>query len=65
MARWSGLVFAGPFFLSFFLTPVWGFLGDRYGRKLMVMCAIFGLTISQALIGPSQTVEMLFFFRML
>ncbi|HAL55280.1 MAG TPA: hypothetical protein DCP63_02080 [Bacteroidetes bacterium] len=65
VARWSGYVFAGPFFISFFLTPVWGFLGDRYGRKLMVVRAIFGLAISQALIGLSQNVEMLFFFRML
>ncbi|MBI4417759.1 MAG: MFS transporter, partial [Ignavibacteriales bacterium] len=65
VARWSGLVFSGPFFLSFFLIPVWGYLGDRYGRKLMVIRAIFGLAISQALIGLSQNVEMLFLFRML
>lgn len=65
VARWSGLVFSGPFFLSFFILPVWGYLGDRYGRKLMVIRAIFGLAISQALIGLAQSVEMLFFFRML
>jgi DHA1 family multidrug resistance protein-like MFS transporter len=65
VARWSGYVFAGPFFISFFLTPVWGYLGDRYGRKLMVVRAIFGLAVSQALIGLSQNVEMLLIFRML
>lgn len=65
VARWSGLVFAGPFFLSFFLIPVWGYLGDRYGRKLMVIRALFGLALSQALIGLAQSVEMLFLFRML
>ncbi len=65
VARWSGLVFSGPFFLSFFIIPVWGYLGDRYGRKLMVIRAIFGLAVSQALIGLAQSVEMLFFFRML
>lgn len=65
VASWSGLVFAGPFFFSFFITPFWGMLGDRYGRKLMVIRAIFGLAISQALIGLSQSVEMLFVFRML
>lgn len=65
VARWSGYVFSGPFFFSFFLTPVWGYLGDRYGRKLMVVRAIFGLAISQLLIGFSQNVEMLFFFRMI
>lgn len=65
VARWSGFVFAGPFFLSFFLTPIWGYLGDRYGRKLMVVRAIFGLALSQLLIGFSQNVEMLFVFRMI
>jgi len=64
VARWSGLVFSGPFFLSFFIIPIWGYLGDKYGRKLMVVRAIFGLAVSQALIGLAQNVEMLFFFRM-
>lgn len=65
VATWSGLVFAGPFFLSFIMTPIWGALGDRYGRKLMVVRAIFGLGISQVLMGFSTSVEMLFFFRLL
>ena len=64
LARWSGYVFAGPFFISLFLTPVWGFLGDKCGKRLMVIRAIFGLGISQALIGFSQSVEMLLFFRL-
>ena len=32
LSRWSGVVFAGPFFLSVIATPYWGSLGDRYGR---------------------------------
>jgi DHA1 family multidrug resistance protein-like MFS transporter len=63
LARWSGLVFAGPFFLSFLATPLWGTLGDRYGRKAMVVRAIFGLALSQALIGLSQDVYQLLLFR--
>ena len=63
LARWSGLVFAGPFFLSFVATPLWGTLGDRYGRKAMVVRAIFGLALSQVLIGLSQDVYQLFLFR--
>jgi MFS transporter, DHA1 family, multidrug resistance protein len=65
VASWSGLVYAGPFFLSFFFTPIWGILGDKYGRKAMTVRAIFGLAISQALIGFSPNVETLFFFRMM
>jgi DHA1 family multidrug resistance protein-like MFS transporter len=63
LARWSGLVFAGPFFLSVLATPVWGTLGDRYGRKIMVVRAVIGLAISQLLIGFSQDVIQLLIFR--
>jgi len=64
VASWSGLVYAGPFFLSFFFTPLWGIMGDKYCRKAMTVRAIFGLAISQALIGFSPNVEMLLIFRM-
>src|SRR5512144_623288 len=62
LARWSGLVFSGPFVLSFIATPIWGNLGDRYGRKIMVVRAIFGLALSQVLIGLSQDVYQLLLF---
>jgi len=64
LEKWSGLVFSGPFVLSFILTPVWGMLGDKYGKKPMVMRAVVGLAISQLLIGLSQNVFQLFVFRM-
>lgn len=64
-ARWSGLVFAAPFFLSFFLAPVWGNMGDKYGRKIMTLRAVFGLAIAQILIGFSQNVTHLFLGRIL
>lgn len=64
VSRWSGLAFAAPFMVSLFMTPIWGWLGDRYGRKLMVIRAIFGLGIAQVLVGLSQNVIQLFVFRM-
>jgi DHA1 family multidrug resistance protein-like MFS transporter len=63
-ASWSGLVFAGPFFLSFFLTPIWGNLGDKYGRKMMTIRAVFGLAIAQILVALSQNVTQLFLARL-
>lgn len=54
-AIWSGLVFAIPFLFSFFLAPVWGNLGDRYGRKIMTIRAIFGLAAAQFLSAFAQT----------
>lgn len=61
---WSGFVFAGPFLPAFLLTPVWGYLGDKYGRKLMTVRAVFGLGLSQLLIGFAPSVEVLLLFRM-
>ena len=64
-SKWSGLVFAGPFFVSLFLSSVWGDLGDRYGRKIMTIRAIFGLAIAQIFIGFAQDVNQLFLGRLL
>lgn len=64
-SKWSGLVFAGPFFVSLFLSSIWGNLGDKYGRKIMTIRATFGLAIAQVLIGFSQDINQLFLFRML
>lgn len=54
--RWSGLVFSGPFLMSFFLVPIWGYLGDKYGRKLMVVRAVFGLGLAQLINGSAQNI---------
>jgi DHA1 family multidrug resistance protein-like MFS transporter len=62
--RWSGLVVSGVFITAFIATPFWGWLGDRVGKKKMVIRAIFGLAVSQFLIGLSQDVYQLFVFRM-
>lgn len=64
LARWSGLAFSGPFFISFVATPFWGWVGDRTGRKAMVLRAVLGLGVSQALIGFAQNPEQLLLGRM-
>ena len=60
----SGLMFAAPFLSATVATPVWGFLGDRHGRKLMVVRAALGLTIASALMGLATSVGQLFFLRL-
>jgi len=40
---WSGLVFSAPFMISALMQPLWGVLGDRYGRKPMVVRAMMAL----------------------
>src|SRR4030095_17169304 len=61
---WSGLAISGVFITAFIATPFWGWLGDKVGKKPMVVRAIFGLAISQFLIGLPQAVYQLFVFRM-
>jgi DHA1 family multidrug resistance protein-like MFS transporter len=65
LKRWSGLVMSGVFITAVIATPIWGWLGDRVGKKKMVIRAIFGLALSQFLIGLSSDVFELFLFRML
>lgn len=64
-ALWSGLVFAAPFMVSLFLTPVWGNLGDRYGQKLMTVRAVFGLSLSLLLMWFTTSPLELVFYRIL
>jgi len=64
-SRWSGYIFSAPFIVSFFIIPVWGNLGDKYGQKLMTLRAVFGLSIALLLMALSQNVVQLFIFRML
>jgi MFS family permease len=61
--RWSGFIYAGPFILSIFATPVWGALGDRYGKKSMVVRAVFGLAVAIGLMGFAQTAWQFFLLR--
>lgn len=60
---WSGLVFAGPYFLSIIFVPIWGNLGDRYGKKLMIIRAILGLALAMFLMGFARNIYQLFFLR--
>ena len=62
---WSGFAFTGTFLAAFLATPFWGSLGDRYGRKIMVVRALFSLAVSQILIGLSQNALQLVLFRIL
>ena len=64
-ALWSGWIFAVPFIVSFFTTPLWGSFGDRFGRKLMTLLAISGFALSQYLMGTSTTLIQLLIFSAL
>ena len=60
---WSGLIFSAPFMVSAFLQPVWGILGDRRGRKPMVVRAMLGLALTNFLMGFARSAPQLLILR--
>jgi DHA1 family multidrug resistance protein-like MFS transporter len=60
---WSGLLSAAQAIPMAVLSPIWGALADRYGRKLMVERAMFGGAIVLAAMGFVQNVQQLLVLR--
>lgn len=63
--RWSGIAYAATFFTAALTAPLWGALGDRFGRKSMLIRASLGMAIAMSLIGLAQTVWQLVALRLL
>lgn len=61
---WAGLVFSGIYFVSAFVSPWWGKLADKKGRKLMILRASLGMAIVLAAMGLVTNVWQLFLLRM-
>ena len=52
---WSGVAYAAPFVVSALMQPLWGIMGDRYGRKPMIVRAMIGLALANILMGFAQS----------
>ncbi|MGE6469523.1 multidrug efflux MFS transporter [Serratia proteamaculans] len=65
LSIWSGLVFSGTFLVSALVSPLWGSLADRKGRKLMLLRASLGMAVVIALQGMVSNVYQLFALRAL
>ncbi|SNZ04099.1 Predicted arabinose efflux permease, MFS family [Terribacillus aidingensis] len=61
---WSGIIFGVTFVTAFICSPFWGKLGDRYGRKLILIITSFGMGISILLLGFTENVWQLFMLRL-
>ena len=61
----AGLVIAMPPLMGTLSTPFWGRLADQYGRKKMVMRALFCSAVILCLMGFAQTAAALIFLRAL
>lgn len=65
LSIWSGLVFSATFLVSALVSPLWGSLADRKGRKLMLLRASLGMAIVIVLQGMVTHVYQLFALRAL
>lgn len=60
----SGLAFSAMYFVSAFISPVWGRLADRYGHKPMCLRAALGMAIVLGAMGLVTNVWQLIGLRM-
>ncbi len=63
--RWSGCAYSATFVTAALTAPLWGALGDRYGRRSMLLRASLGMAVVTPLIGLSHTVWQLVALRLL
>ncbi|MBI2850706.1 MAG: MFS transporter [Chloroflexi bacterium] len=64
-AFWAGIAASGLSIAMFFISPIWGMLADRYGRKPMVLRAMFGGAIILSLIGIAPNIYFVIVLRWL
>ena len=60
---WSGLTFSVTFLVSAIVSPMWGSLADRKGRKLMLLRAPLGMAVAILLQAFATNVWQLFILR--
>ena len=56
IAQWSGIAFGAAFFSAALVAPFWGWMADRFGRKLMLVRASLGMAIAMSLMGMAHNV---------
>jgi DHA1 family multidrug resistance protein-like MFS transporter len=62
---WSGITFSSTFLVTTIVSPWWGRLADRKGRKLMLLRASLGMAVVISLMGVVTSVYQLIGLRLL
>lgn len=63
--NWSGWVFLVTFIAAFIFSPIWGRVGDKYGRKKLLIFFASGMGVSVFLMGFATNVWHLLILRLL
>jgi MFS transporter, DHA1 family, multidrug resistance protein len=62
---WAGIMAGSASLIMAFFSPLWGWLADRHGRKIMVERAMFGGAVITFAMGLVSNVWQLLFLRLL
>lgn len=62
---WSGIAYSLAPLMLCVMSPIWGGVADKYGRKLMVQRAMFGAALVLLLMSSVKTVSGLLALRLL
>lgn len=56
IVQWSGIAYGANFLAAGLVAPLWGRLGDRFGRKPMLVRASLGMALTMPLMGLSTNI---------
>ncbi|KRL01843.1 multidrug efflux MFS transporter [Liquorilactobacillus capillatus] len=62
---YSGITYASTFLVTAIISPIWGRLADRKGRKLMILRASLGMAFVIGLMGLVTNIYQLIFLRLI
>ena len=65
VAHWSGWLMGAPALVMILVSPIWGYLADRVGRKPMIERAMFGSAISIFLMAWASNIYQLLILRLI
>ncbi len=62
-AFWAEVAASGLGIAMFFISPLWGLLADRFGRKAMVLRAMFGGAVVLSLMSMAPNIYLIVVLR--
>ena len=65
VTAWAGIIFGANFLTAGLVSPIWGNLADKHGRKIMILRSGFFMSITMALTGLAGSLWQLLGLRLL
>ncbi|MBO8164645.1 MAG: MFS transporter [Brevibacillus sp.] len=65
VTAWAGIVFGANFLTAGLVSPIWGSLADKYGRKIMILRSGFSMSVIITLTGFVGSIWQLLGLRLL